>query len=90
MTGSEETQNYESLSELEQIEGNYWKMDFFVGGSLILFTIWVFMAEKNFGWTVFLGLLAVFFTIRGLKNFGRRTSARAARRRREAEENAER
>ncbi|MEA2064043.1 MAG: hypothetical protein U9P14_10125 [Gemmatimonadota bacterium] len=62
----------ERLTELELIEGNYYKMDFFVSGSLVLFTIWVFYAKETLGWTVFLGLLAVLFCIRGIMNFKKR------------------
>lgn len=69
MTGNENKPRYESLSELEQIEGNYYKMDLFVSSSLILFTIWVFLAEKNFGWTLLLGILAILFLIRGIRNW---------------------
>ena len=65
--------NFESLKELEEIEGNYYKMDLFVAGSLVLFTVWVFMAEKNFAWTLFLGGLAILFFIRGLKNWKEKT-----------------
>ena len=69
MTTSKEKSNTVSLSELEQIEGNYYKMDLFVSSSLVLFTIWVFLSEKNFAWTVFLGILALLFLIRGIKNW---------------------
>jgi len=68
MTGSENNSQYETLSELEQIEGNYYKVDLFVSFSLVLFTIWVFLAEKNFGWTILLGILAILFLIRGIRN----------------------
>ena len=80
MSGSEKNKNFESMEELEQIEGNYYMMDLFVASSLVLFTIWVFMAEKNFAWTLFLGVVAVLFFIRGVKNWKERTlPARAAR-----------
>ncbi len=80
MSGSGEKKNFESMEELEQIEGNYYKMDLFVASSLVLFTIWVFMAEKNIAWTLFLGVVAVLFFIRGVKNWKERTlPARAAR-----------
>ena len=69
MAEKEEKANFESLTELEQIEGNYFKMDFFVACSLVLFTVWVFMAEKNFGWTLLLGTMAVLFFIRGVHNW---------------------
>jgi hypothetical protein len=80
MAKSEENSNFESLEELEQIEGNYYKMDLFVASSLVLFTIWVFMAEKNFAWTLFLGVVSGLFFIRGLRNWKEKTlPARAAR-----------
>jgi len=69
MTGTENTPQYESLSELEQFEGNYYKMDFFVSTALIIFTVWVFLAEKNFGWTLLLGIMAILFLIRGIRNW---------------------
>ena len=72
MTSSGNKHRYESLSELEQIEGNYYKMDLFVSSSLVIFTIWVFLAEKNFGWTLLLGILAVLFLIRGIRNWKNR------------------
>jgi hypothetical protein len=78
MTSSGNNHQYESLSELEQIEGNYYKMDLFVSSSLVVFTIWVFLAEKNFGWTLLLGVLAILFLIRGIRNWKKRgTSARS-------------
>ncbi|MFC1544797.1 hypothetical protein ACFL4X_01385 [Gemmatimonadota bacterium] len=80
MAENEEKLNFESLTELEQIEGNYYKMDFFVACSLVLFTVWVFMAEKNFGWTLLLGTIAVLFFIRGMRNWkGKTLPARASR-----------
>lgn len=80
MDGNEPAKNFESLEELEQIEGNYYKMDFFVACSLVLFTVWVFMAEKNFGWTLLLGGMAILFFIRGVRNWKEKTlPARAAR-----------
>ena len=75
MTSSGNKPRYESLSELEQIEGNYYKMDLFVSSSLVVFTIWVFLAEKNFGWTLLLGILAILFLIRGIRNWKKRTSS---------------
>ena len=78
MTSSANKPRYESLSELEQIEGNYYKMDLFVSSSLVVFTIWVFLAEKNFGWTLLLGILAILFLIRGIRNWkNKSTSARS-------------
>ncbi len=78
MTSSENKPQYESLSELEQIEGNYYKMDFFVSSSLVLFTIWVFWTEKNFVWTLLLGILAILFLIRGIRNWKNKgTSAKS-------------
>lgn len=59
----------ESMEELERIEGNYYKMDFFVSFSLILFTIWVVIAKESIGWAIFLGVLAVLFLIRGIFNW---------------------
>jgi len=80
MAENKEKMNFESMTELEQIEGNYFKMDFFVACSLVLFTVWVFMAEKNFGWTLLLGTMALLFFIRGVRNWkGRTLPARAAR-----------
>jgi hypothetical protein len=80
MAEKDENLQFESLTELEQIEGNYYKMDFFVACSLVLFTIWVFMAEKNFGWTLLLGTLALLFFIRGVRNWKEKAlPARAAR-----------
>jgi hypothetical protein len=80
MAKSEKKSNFESLEELEQIEGNYYKMDLFVASSLVLFTFWVFMAEKNFAWTLFLGVVALLFFIRGVKNWKEKTlPVRAAR-----------
>jgi len=78
MTSSENKPRYESLSELEQIEGNYYKMDLFVSSSLVIFTIVVFLAEKNFGWTILLGILAILFLIRGIRNWKNKgTSAKS-------------
>ena len=74
MTSSGNKPRYESLSELEQIEGNYYKMDLFVSSSLIVFTVWVFLAEKNFAWTLLLGVLAILFLIRGIRNWKKRSS----------------
>jgi hypothetical protein len=68
----EEKPKAESLDELERIEGNYYKVDLFVGSALVLFTIWVEWLEKNRGWVVFLGLLAFLFLLRGLINWRRR------------------
>ncbi|MBW7997574.1 MAG: hypothetical protein FVQ81_13550 [Candidatus Glassbacteria bacterium] len=80
MAGNEPKNNFESLEELEQIEGNYFKMDFFVAGSLALFTVWVFMAEKSFGWTLLLGGMAILFFIRGVRNWkGKTLPAQATR-----------
>ena len=80
MAENEKKMNFESMTELEQIEGNYFKMDFFVSCSLVLFTVWVFMAEKNFGWTLLLGTMALLFFIRGVRNWkGKALPARAAR-----------
>lgn len=75
MTSSGNKPRYESLSELEQIEGNYYKMDLFVSSSLVVFTIWVFLAEKNFGWTLLLGILAILFLIRGIRNWKNKGSS---------------
>ena len=75
MTSSENKPRYESLSELEQIEGNYYKMDLFVSSSLVIFTIVAFLAEKNFGWTLLLGILAILFLIRGIRNWKNRGSS---------------
>ena len=69
MAENEDKLHYESMTELEQIEGNYYKMDFFVACSLVLFTVWVFMAEKNFGWTLLLGTMSLLFFIRGVRNW---------------------
>ena len=69
MAQGEEKAPFESLTELEQIEGNYYKMDLFVASALVLFTVWVFMSEKNFGWTLLLGGMAILFLIRGIKNW---------------------
>ena len=80
MAANELKNNFESLEELEQIEGNYFKMDFFVASSLVLFTVWVSMAEKNFGWTLLLGGMAILFFIRGVRNWkGKTLPARSAR-----------
>lgn len=80
MADNEHKLHFESMTELEQIEGNYYKMDFFVACSLVLFTVWVFMAEKNFGWTLLLGTMALLFFIRGVRNWKEKTlPARAAR-----------
>ena len=80
MADNEDKLHFESMTELEQIEGNYYKMDFFVACSLVLFTVWVFMAEKNFGWTLLLGTMALLFFIRGVRNWKEKTlPARAAR-----------
>ena len=68
----EEKKGFESLDELKEIEGNYFKVDLFVSSALIAFTIWVFLDEKSFGWTVFLGILAILFLIRGIKNWKRK------------------
>lgn len=73
MSGTENNKKFESLEELEDIEGNYYKMDLFVANSLVLFTVWVFMAEKDFVWTLFLGGVAILFFIRGLKNWRKKT-----------------
>lgn len=74
MTGAlmEEKPKAESLDELERIEGNYYKVDLFVGSALVLFTIWVAWLEKSHGWVVFLGLLAFLFLLRGLINWRRK------------------
>jgi len=69
MNSDENKPGYESLSELEQIEGNYYKIDFFVSSSLVVFTIWVFLTENNFSWTLLLGTLAILFLIRGIRNW---------------------
>ncbi|MBN2289630.1 MAG: hypothetical protein JXQ83_09890 [Candidatus Glassbacteria bacterium] len=69
MSGKQEK---ESLSELERIEGNYYKMDFFVSSALVLFTIWDFLSRDSLGWAVFLGVLAVLFFIRGTVNWRKR------------------
>ncbi|MFH1069863.1 MAG: hypothetical protein V1794_09635 [Candidatus Glassbacteria bacterium] len=69
----EEKPRNNSLTELEQIEGNYYKMDLFVAISLILFTIWVFLAEKNIIWTLVLGVMAILFLIRGFRNWREKT-----------------
>ncbi len=80
MTESGSDVNFESMEEIEEIEGNYYKMDLFVASALVLFTVWVFMAEKNFAWTLFLGGVAILFFIRGVKNWKEKTlPARAAR-----------
>ncbi len=80
MAENENNSNFESLEELEQIEGNYYKMDLFVASTLVLFAVWVFMAEKNFAWTLILSFVAVLFFIRGGKNWKEKTlSARSAR-----------
>ena len=69
MTSSGNKSSFESLSELEKIEGNYYKMDLFVSSSLVIFTILTFFAEKNIGWTFLLGILAILFLIRGIRNW---------------------
>ena len=77
----DEKSKKESLSELEQIEGNYYKMDFFVTFSLVVFSIYTgVFTEENVGWAVFLGILAVLFCLRGISNWRRK-------RRREGEVN---
>ncbi len=73
MSGTENNKNFESMEEIEEIEGNYYKMDLFVASALVLFTVWVFMAEKNFAWTLFLGAVAILFFIRGVKNWKEKT-----------------
>ena len=73
MPDPEEKPRNISLAELEQIEGNYYKMDLFVATSLVLFTVWVFLAEKNFIWTIFLGVMAILFLLRGVKNWREKT-----------------
>lgn len=72
MSSAQEKSQFESLEELERIEGNYYKVDLFVSSALVVFTVWVFFSEKNFGWTIFLALLAVLFLIRGIKNWKRK------------------
>jgi len=62
----------EGLSELERIEGNYYKMDLFVSFSLVLFTFWVVIAKEKIGWAIFLGVLSVLFLIRGIFNWKKR------------------
>ncbi|MCE5272536.1 hypothetical protein LLH00_14750 [bacterium] len=67
----EEKPKAESLEELERIEGNYYKVDLFVSSALVLFTVWVVLSEKSQGWAVFLGLLALLFFVRGVRNWRR-------------------
>ena len=74
MKCSEKKTQFESLAELEQIEGNYYKVDLFVSFALFIFTVWVFFSEKNFGWTILLGILAILFFCRGIKNLKEKDS----------------
>ena len=69
-----EKQKTESTEELDRIEGNYFKVDLFVGSALVLFTFWVVFSERNIGWSMLLGLLAVLFLIRGIVNWRRKST----------------
>ena len=74
----DEKSQKESLSELEQIEGNYYKMDFFVSFSLVVFSVYLgCCTDENIGWAVFLGVLAVLFFTRGIFNWRKKTRKQA-------------
>ena len=61
-----------SLEELEKIEGNYYKMDFFVAISLVFFTLFVYLSRDSLSWSIFLAVVSLLFFIRGFSNLGRR------------------
>ncbi len=67
---------FESLEELERIEGNYYKVDLFVASALVLFTVWVFALEKNELWAVLLGLISALFFFRGGRRWWRQRAGR--------------
>jgi hypothetical protein len=76
MKSMEEKPKVESLSELERIEGNYYKVDLFVGSALVLFTLWVIFSEKSTGWAVLLGVMALLFLLRGMVNWRAKVSGK--------------
>jgi hypothetical protein len=74
MSNQETKQQPESLEEPEKIEGNYYKVDLFVSSALIFFAILIVFLEKSLNWTIFLIFLAVFFLLRGIKNWKRKSA----------------
>ncbi len=74
MSNQETKQQLESLEEPEKIEGNYYKVDLFVSSALIFFAILIIFLEKSLNWTIFLIFLAVFFLLRGIKNWKRKSA----------------